>query len=67
MSRCNRQRAALIALLAPALMCVGLVVLAIVCIIAGAAFIPPVRDVLLEPAKEALMRTTGSITMGVGP
>ena len=52
---------------APALMCVALIVLAIVCMIAGAAFIPPFSDVLLGPAKEALMETTRSITMGVGP
>ena len=48
---------------APALMCIAMIVLALVCIGAGFAFIP-LRDYLLTPAADALLK---GLTMGATP
>jgi multicomponent Na+:H+ antiporter subunit D len=51
---------------APVLMCAGLVILAVVCILAGVAAIP-LYDHIFMPAGEALINATKSLTMGVLP
>jgi len=51
---------------APALMCIALVVLAVVCVAGGLAAIP-LRDHLFAPAGDALMNASGSLTAGVTP
>lgn len=50
---------------APATMCIALVILAIVCLVAGLAAVP-LREHLLGPAGEALMRGT-ALTVGAAP
>jgi len=50
---------------APALMCVAEVALATICIIAGLALVPQVRNFLFTPAGEALMGAAKAVTMGV--
>jgi multicomponent Na+:H+ antiporter subunit D len=46
---------------APALMCAALVVLAVVCVAAGLAFVP-LRDYLLGPARDVLLRSTEALS-----
>jgi multicomponent Na+:H+ antiporter subunit D len=48
---------------APVLMCAALIVLTIVCLVAGLAALP-LYDHLFGPASEALMRATESLTLG---
>lgn len=50
---------------APALMCVALIVLAVVCMGAGLAMVP-LREHLFGPAGEALMGREDSTTLGAG-
>ncbi len=51
---------------APALMCVALVVLAVVCVGAGLAFFP-LKEHLFDPAGKALLDATKALTMGATP
>jgi len=51
---------------APVLMCVGLLILAVICIISGLALVP-LREYLFGPAGEALLNTTKVLSMGVAP
>jgi multicomponent Na+:H+ antiporter subunit D len=46
---------------APALMCAALVVLAVICVVAGLAFVP-LRDHLLGPARDVLLRSTEALS-----
>lgn len=51
---------------APSLMCVAMVLLAIVCAVAGLAVIP-LREHLFGPAGETLLKGIESLTIGAGP
>ena len=51
---------------APALMCIALLILAVVCMVGGLGLIP-LRDHLFGPAGEALLGTTKALTTGVIP
>jgi len=51
---------------APALMCLALVVLTIVCIAAGLAIVP-LREHLLGPARDVLLNATNALSMGAMP
>ncbi|MHC4788131.1 MAG: complex I subunit 5 family protein [Planctomycetota bacterium] len=46
---------------APVLMCVALVILAVICVGAGLAFVP-LRDGLFGPARDVLLKTTGALS-----
>ena len=47
---------------APALMCIAVGVLALVCVLAGLAFVP-LRETVLEPASEVLLDATKALTL----
>ena len=51
---------------APALMCVALVVLAVVCLGAGLAFVP-LKEHLFDPAGKALLEPAKALIMGATP
>jgi len=51
---------------APAVMGVAMTLLAVVCILAGLALVP-LRDWLLTPAGDALLRMTAALTVGGAP
>jgi multicomponent Na+:H+ antiporter subunit D len=52
---------------APVMMCLGLILLAAICVLAGLAMLP-LRDVLFEPAGEVLLpKLTETLTAGVTP
>ncbi|HUS46953.1 MAG TPA: proton-conducting transporter membrane subunit [Phycisphaerae bacterium] len=51
---------------APAMMCVGLVILAVVCVASGLAMVF-LREQLFDPASSALLDTAKTITMGATP
>ncbi|NQU76449.1 MAG: NADH/ubiquinone/plastoquinone (complex I), partial [Planctomycetes bacterium] len=51
---------------APVLMCLGVVLLAIICVVAGLAVVP-LRDYLLGPAGDVLLQTTKALGLGGAP
>ena len=51
---------------APAMMCIGLILLAVVCLLAGLAMLP-LREILFDPAGEALLGLAESAPVGATP